>query len=331
MARPGPQSKRPGRALRRLLVTDALSSWVVPTVTLSIVAFVVLLNALDLLSSTVATVTATLSLLVLGAFAIATPLLDDSEAEHAIPSWCVVLGAVAWVGIIYYPFHCRIFPGAPLARIAIAANAVGTLLPLDGHGQRFDLVVDAHLPLASDQRDRTVHYDLDLVDDAGLHGRYESTLGDQWRSRRLGRRGRAPTHIEHLSTAHLVEDPSGGNLHVAHVDVSGEKGATLTGAVYAHRAPATWILAVAVALLALSALAFDLWRDPRATPITAAVTATAALAALLFVDSGAGHPSIRNLIGAGVLAALIGVIATTVAHRLARTVVRAPATRRARS
>ena len=325
-SRPKSPPTRP--SIRRLLVADALTTWVVPTGTLTVLALAVLLNVLDLLATPTASATAVLSLLVLAVFFAAQPLLERDHAARDVPRAVIFVAGLLSIVVLYYPFHCRLFPGSALARIAVEPGASGTVLPLTDHGTRFDLVVDAHLPLASDRRDRLVHYDLDLVDDHGEHAHYAGELGDRWRTRRLGRRGTAPARVEHLSTLHVVNDPTGGNLRIGHVDVSGESGATLAGAVYAHRGPGPGILYAGAALLILAALAVDRWRDPHDTPTIAIVTATCAFAAIVFSASSAGHPGLRDVIGAGVLG-LIGLPVAALANRLARLVLK-PSTPKAR-
>ena len=303
--RPGPRSRL--QSVRRLLLADALSTWAVPALTLTALALAVLLAALGLVPGGVATAITALALLVLGAFIAAAPLLDAATAERRVPGSWLLVGASLWIALLYYPLHCRLFPGSPLAQARLDASATGTVLPLAGHGSRFDLIVDAHLPLASEQRDRTVRYDLDLVDESGEPAHYAGELGDRWRMRRLGRRGTAPSHYEHLSTSHVVDDPTGSNLRLDRVVLTGEPGTTLTAAVYPHRSPAAPILYAGAGLLTLFALGFDLWTRPRGSPVATLLTATAAGALLTFVASGAGHPGVRDLIGAVIVGGVTGV------------------------
>ena len=314
--RPRPRPRRP--SIRRLLLADALSTWVVPALSVTALALAILLNALGLVPGEVAAAIAALALLVLGAFTTAVSLRNSATTERTIPGGWLLAGATLWVVLLYYPLHCRIFPGWPLAQARLDASATGTVLPVAGHGSRFDLVVDAHLPLASEQRDRTVHYDLDLVDERGEPAHYAGELGDHWRMRRLGRRGTAPSHYEHLSTSHLVDDPTGSNLRLDRVVLTGEPGATLTAAVYPHRTPAAPLLYAGAGLLTLLALGLDLWTHPRASPVTTLLTATAAGALVTFVASGAGHPGVRDLLGAVIAGGIIGVPLGALAAWVAR-------------
>jgi hypothetical protein len=230
----------------------------------------------------------------------------------------VVAVAVVGIALVGYPFATRLFPGEPLRQITLDGAARDAVVVPAGAASRVDVVVDGHLPLAADRRDRTLQYNIDLVDDAGAHEHVAGELGDSWRMRRLGRRGSAPSHIEHLSSEHTIDDAGRGVLRVADVTVSGEPKAAVVATVYGHRTPPALVLwAVAVALV-LAALAVDLWWDPRATATATLVTATACTAALVFVTSGAGHPGIRNVIGATLAGAVIGVPAGALAAWIGR-------------
>jgi hypothetical protein len=122
----------------------------------------------------------------------------------------------------------------------------------------------------------------------------------------MGRRGTAPSHIEHLSTSQVVAIGTGA-LHLADVTLVGEPGATAVATAYPHRLPPMAALYVLAALLCIGALALDRWRDPRATATATIVTTAACAAALVFADSGAGHPGVRDVIGAALVGAIAGV------------------------
>ena len=101
--------------------------------------------------------------------------------------------------------------------------------------------------------------------------------------------------------------------------VSGEPATAVVATLYGHRTPPALVLYVAAVALVLGAVALDLWWDPRATATATLVTAAACAAALVFVGSGAGHPGIRDVIGATLAGAVIGVPAGAVAAWMGRT------------
>ena len=92
----------------------------------------------------------------------------------------------------------------------------------------------------------------------------------------------------------------------ADVTLTGEPRATVSAIVYRRRTPPSAVLYVGAALLALGALVFDLWWDPAAGSTTTMVTASACAAVLVFAAGGAGHPGIRDVIGAALVGTLVG-------------------------
>src|SRR5262249_11905497 len=110
------------------------------------------------------------------------------------------------------------------------------------------------------------------------------------------------------------------DLHLERATVSGEPTATLTATFYQHRLPPAVLLYLAAGVLAAAALAFDTWAHPRDTPLAALLTATAAAAALVFTGSTAGHPGIRDVVGAvvvgGIAAVPLAFVAAWIVQRL---------------
>jgi hypothetical protein len=240
-----------------------------------------------------------------------------------------VTAGLLWIAVLAYPFEARLLVGAPLGHVALDAAAKGSTIVPAGAASQTDVVVEVHLPLATDRRDRTVHYDVDLVDDGGAHSRVEGELGDSWRMRRMGRRGTAPSHLEHLAASQVVAIGSGA-LHLADATLVGEPGATAVATAYPHRLPPVGVLYGLAILLCVGALALDRWRDPRATATATMVTTAACAAALVFANSGAGHPGVRDVIGAALVGAVAGVTIGPGAAWLANTLAsRGGAARRA--
>lgn len=297
------------------MVEEALSTWVAPTIGAILLGAAMLLDALGALSEPVAAVLAVVALLILGAYAALGPLMHGTEAPKLQP---LVLSAIAlaWIATFALPFALRLFPGAPVATTVLEPTHTGNTFPL-GNG-RFDLVVDAHLPMSSDRQNRQLYYALTLTDGAGASHRYDGELGDRWQTRRLGRRGTAPVHLEHLSTSHEIDNPAGGSLRLDDVTLSGVPNATLSGSFYRHRIPGEAWLLVGGILLGLCALAFDLWWDPRRTPTAALVTATATGAVLVFCSSAAGHPGLRQVFGSTIVGGIGGVPTAGIIAWLAR-------------
>lgn len=310
-----PKTASKEQQLRGLLVHDALTTWAPPTVAVVLLVAAGLLDALGAISETTAAFTAVLALLILGAFAALAPRLRDDRHPPLGPA--AVLGiAFAWVLLFTIPFALRLFPGPPVATTPIQPEHKTPDITL-GNG-RFELVLDAHLPLSSERQDRQLHYDLTFVDGAGQPLHYDGELGDRWQTRRLGRRGTAPVHLEHLSTAHPIDHPAGGTIRLDGATITGVPNATLNASIYRNRIPdALWLVIAGVAL-GLAALAFDLWWDPQRTPTAALLTATATGAMLVFCSSAAGHPGLRQVIGSTIVGGVGGVPTAGAAAWLAR-------------
>ncbi|HEY2386014.1 MAG TPA: hypothetical protein VGK30_03555 [Candidatus Binatia bacterium] len=305
-SRPRQNAKtRPNQpSIRRLLVGDALRSWVLPTAAIVVLLVAMLLDTLELVPDPAAAAIGALALLVMTAALAVAPLLTEDVDARVRPA-TVALLALAWVVVLAYPFTARLFPGAALGRVVLDPAAAGsTLVPADA-GSRADVVVDLHLPMASDRRDRTVHYDVDMVDGAGDHSRIDGELGDSWRTRSMGRRGSVPSHLEHLSASHVVEAGTGG-LRLGGATLVGEPGATAAATAYPYRLPAMAVLYGLAIVLCAGALALDRWWDPRERPTVTIATTGAAAAALVFAGSGAGHPGMRDLIGVALVGAVVG-------------------------
>jgi hypothetical protein len=303
------------RQLRGLLVQDALTTWGPPTVGALLLAAAGILDALGAISDRVAAFLAVIALLMLGAFAALAPRVRNDRHPPLAPSAMLGIG-LAWIAVFTVPFALRLFPGAPIASTTIEPDHKTPDLAI-GNG-RFEVVLDAHMPLASERQDRHLHYDLTFVDGAGHPLHYDGELGDRWQTRRLGRRGTAPVHLEHLSTAHPLDHPAGGTVRLDAATITGVPNATLNASIYRNRIPDAVWLVIGGAAVALAALAFDLWWDPHRTPTAALLTASATGAMLVFCSSAAGHPGLRQVIGSTIVGGVGGVPTAGAAAWLAR-------------
>ncbi len=309
------KKKPPQRSMHTFMLEEALATWLLPTIGAVLLGTAMLLDALEVLAEPPAALLAVFGLLILGAFAAIGPLLGEISAPKLSP--LVLLGlAIVWVALFATPFALRLYPGPPVAVANLEPQHTGNTFTL-GAG-RYDLVVDAHLPMSPERQNRQLYYAVTLTDGAGASHRYDGELGDRWQTRRLGRRGTAPVHLEHLSASHEIADPAGGSLRLDDVTLSGVPNATLSGSFYRHRVPSeAWLLTTGM-LLGIGTLAFDLWWDPHRTSTTTLVTATATGAVLVFCSSAAGHPGLRQVFGSTILGGIGGVPTAGVVAWLAR-------------
>jgi len=291
------------RNVNTLLVEEAFTTWLPPTVGAVILGAAMLLDALGLIDEPIAALSAVFALLILGVSSALGPLLR--EAHPRLSPLALAGVALAWIIIFALPFSLRLFPEPPVATTALEAKPANPVLPI-GEG-RFDLVLDAHLPPATEHQTRQLHYALTLTDGAGQSQHYDGELGDRWQTRRLGRRGTAPVHLEHLSATHEVDYPAGGTVRLDNVAVSGIPDASVAASFYPRRVPGLlWLLGGGI-VLGLAALAFDSWWDPQRTPTAALLTATATGAVVVFCSSAAGHPGLRQVFGSTIVGGIGGV------------------------
>lgn len=312
--------ERHPQRVNTLLIEEALATWVPPTISVLLLAGAIVLDALGMIADAPAALTTVIALLALGAFMVMSPLLEGHPTKVRPAALAGI--ALVWVALYAWPFALRLYPGNPIAVAPLATSHAGEHIAV-GTG-RFDLVLDAHLPPSSDRQNRQLHYALTLTDGAGAPHHLEGELGDRWQTRRLGRRGTAPVHLEHLSARYEVDNPAGEAFLFDDIAIAGVPDATLGATVYRHRVPPVSWLLVGGALLVVGALAFDYWADPRRTPTAAFLTATATGAVLVFCSSAAGHAGLRQVFGAVIVGAFAGIPATAFVAWLAR---RSPWTR----
>ncbi|MEO6026141.1 MAG: hypothetical protein ABIR79_04680 [Candidatus Binatia bacterium] len=311
----------PPRNVNTLLIEEAFATWLPPAVGAVILGATMLLDALGLIAEPIAALSAVFALLILGISTALGSLLRDAHPRLGPVALAGV--ALAWIIVFALPFSLRLFPGPPVATTSLEAKPANPVLPI-GEG-RFDLVLDAHLPPATEHQTRQLHYALTLTDGAGQSQHYDGELGDQWQTRRLGRRGTAPVHLEHLSATHEVDYPAGGTVRLDDVAVSGIPEASVAASFYHRRVPGLlWLLGGGI-LLGIAALTFDLWWDPQRTPTAALLTATATGAVVVFCSSAAGHPGLRQVFGSTIVGGIAGVPTIGIVAWLVR---RFPALRR---
>jgi hypothetical protein len=289
----------PPRSVNTLLFEEVFATWIPPTFGAVILGTSMLLGALGLMADPIAALSAVFALLLLGISAALGSLLRDAHPRLGPLALAGV--ALAWTIVFALTFSLKLFPGPPVANSSLEDKPANPVLPI-GEGQ-FDLVLDAHLPPATEHQTRQLHYALTLTDGAGQARHYDEELGDQWQTRRLGRRGTAPVHLEHLSAIH--EDyAAGGPVRLDDVGISGIAEASVAS-FYHHRVPGLlWLLGGGITL-GFAALAFDFWWDPQ--PTAALLTATATGAVVVFCSSAADDPGLRQVFGSTIVGGIAGV------------------------
>jgi len=146
----------PEQALRRVLVADALRTWVVPTVALALGFVVFVLFNVELIAPRTAVTTA--GMLALGVVFFYA-LRRFLAARPPIPIAGMLAAAVLlWSAAIMSPFYRDINPGTPIFTTELARGGAPVSVPLRGKPGRYQLVGEGHLLPAQGRENRSAAY-----------------------------------------------------------------------------------------------------------------------------------------------------------------------------
>jgi hypothetical protein len=296
------RSKRTGSAatrakqsppIFRVMVKDALESWVVPSLALAVAVLFWLLSAIDVWSEPVAVVGVAASLLVLALFAALRPYLFAQDARHRRAA----LGfAVTWGVLLFTSFYSYNFPGVPLAGGVLRAGGEAIALPAG----RDAVVADGHFVSQQSQANRLGHYRLEISPSSGASFAIDGNFEDSFARQRLGRRGSTTVEIQHTSQRHVVSVPSDARLRITDMDPSLDP--ELRVAVY--RAANPWIFPILGVVGILIALTLEKWLDGDGSATMAA--AVTFFVVYEYLSWASPHPQLRSLIGAVLIGGFIG-------------------------
>jgi len=316
-AKPSPPSRRAKQAvqIRRLVVLDALRSWVVPSVAAGGIFVVWVLTSAELMPMAAGLTVAGGLILFIALHAALRAFIDERTA--ATRAALVGAFAVAWAGVAFYALYSTVNPPPPLFTSELKAQAPPVTVPLQGVAGSYRIVVEGHFLPSKEQASQSGHYRLRVAD--GTEKMIEGDFTEGWRRQRLGRRGSVPVHTVHALGQHTVDSASGDRLTLELTEVSAGIRDTVTVQVY-RAAFSTTLLAAFGALLVAAALVIDAWRgtepgDALMTMETLAVV----LGIAAFRSFAPPRPSFGDLIVNGLLGAIAGVPAGALLWRLTRT------------
>jgi hypothetical protein len=298
-----PPAKRRVVTETSFLESEALFTWLPPAIAGAIVLIIYFLGNFDVIDTPPA--------LAIDAFLLAGIVLFfpmryarrlDRRGRLMALGFCL-----AWLGIVYFPIYRRVFPGERIATVDAGPKTVPVTLDVAGRGKRLDMVIDGHLEPAASGSSRVAEYFV-TVEAAGLEPQtFSGDFRETWQRQRQGRRGSVEVLNERKATRVLVENPSNQDVQVTAVSVKGQAADYLTLSFYAHILPPWWLsLPVALVLLA-GAVVYDRHTGAGDTASSMVITTAAALTgAFAFPSIGSPHPTFRELIGAVIVAALVG-------------------------
>jgi hypothetical protein len=306
--RPKRPAGAPARAAQsppifRVMVVEALKSWVVPTLALVSAAVFWLLSQFDVASEAVSVVGVAASLLVLTLFSSFRPYLFSANlsGRNAAAAF-----SVAWAVLLVAVFMRHNFPGAPVAGGVLRAGGEPIAVP----SGRQALVVDGRFNAQPGQGNRVGRYRLEVTPNGGATIPVEGNFEDSFAHQRLGRRGTTVVEVQHTSQRHVVVLPTDATLRVAESDPSLDP--QLRISVYPAANP--WVFPILGVAGIIGALALEKWLDGDGS-------ATMAVAVTFFVVDqylrwASPHPQLRSLIGAILVGGFIGAPLAAIVWRL---------------
>ena len=287
----------------RAMVTQALQSWVIPTLALTSGLAFWLLSAADLWPERVAVVGVAGALLVLTLFASFRHYLFAEEVRHRQASLAFVIG---WTLLVFTTFYRFNYPGAPLAEGALSVGGDGVSVPAG----LLALVVDGRFVSQQGQGNRLGRYRLEVASTDGAPSILDGNFEDSFAHQRLGRRGSTVVEIQHTSQRHLVRTAAPAKLRVQDIDPSLEP--QLRVAVFAAANP--WLFPILGIAGMVGALALEKWMDgDGSATMGAAVTF---FVVDQYVRWASPHPQLRSLMGAVLIGGIIGAPLAALAWRI---------------
>ena len=296
--------KRPGAAVAqtrptqsppifRVMMLEALESWVVPTLSLTAAALFWLLSAIDVWSEPLAVVGVAGSLLVLALFA---SFRQYMFAEDTFRRYASLGFGCGWGVLLFVTFYLYNFPGAPIVDGVLRSGGEAISLPAGAHA----LVIDGRFVATQGQGNRLGHYRLEITPSGGTPFSIDGNFEDSFAHQRLGRRGTTVVEIQHTSQRHFINPPSAANVRLAEVDPSLEPEVRIA----AYPAMNRWLFPVLGVAGMIGALAFEKWLDGDGS-VTMAVCVTF-FVVHEYLSWASPHPQLRSLIGAILVGGFIG-------------------------
>jgi hypothetical protein len=287
----------------RVMVTQTLQSWLIPTIALTIGFTFWLLSAADVLPEPVAVAGVAGALLVLTMFASFRHYLFGKEIRHRRASLAFVAG---WTLLVFTTFYRFNYPGAPLAEGALSVGGDGVSLPAG----LLALVVDGRFISQQGQGNRLGHYRLALVPTEGAPSMIDGNFEDSFAHQRLGRRGSTVVEIQHTSQRHLVRTTTPGKVRVHDIDPSLEP--QLRVSVFPAANP--WLFPILGIAGMVGALALEKWMDGDGSATMAAVVTFFVVDQ--YVRWASSHPQLRSLVGAVLIGGILGAPLAALAWRI---------------
>ncbi len=309
--------KKQAAPLTRLVVTDALRTWVIPTVAAAVGVVMYILYNIGLVEQAPAvTVTGTLVLATILFYGLRGFLEDELEGRRA----ALLIGfAVLWAAVAFYPFYRAVNPGPPVFSTELTREAGPVTVPLHGKAGHYSLLVEGHFLPAQGKENRAATYHIAVGHDTETDRVLEGTFRQEWGTQRVGsgrRSSLVPVMHQTTLAVDAIDDPDGRDLTLKLTDLSPGVRDAVTVRLYAEGVPkAVWMVLGALTLGA--AVVVDTWRPKGSSDgLMGTLTVAALIGLVVFRTSTATAPGFPQLIIAALVGALGGAVGGTLLWRL---------------
>lgn len=290
------------QSVRWLLWQEALLNWGIPLLLGGVIAVVAALGALEVVAQTTGLATLGWLLLLLVAF-----LTFRAALIGTVPfnRWALTLGvSLIWLGITCTQLYFVLFVGQEIATGIIGPERAETAFLLGQTGTVYDLVIAGSFVPLSGAVGSEGGYRLSLEREGQVVQTLNGAFSEHWVRRRLGRRGSTTSLELHNHVLHRVQSAGEGMYQLKFIRIDPQLQPTLQMTLYRDIYPQKtfWVID---ALLFLGAYLYEIVQAGREIPLVL-VTATTLATLLIFHNLAIPPPSYRHLIGAVMIAGLVG-------------------------
>ncbi len=305
--------------LTRLVILDALRTWVVPTISFAAIFVIFIVYNIDLVGQSFAvTVTGALALLLVLFFGLR-GFLDDAVSGAAAA--ILTAFAVCWSVAAFYPFYRAVNPGTPVFSTRLTRQGVPVSVPLHGKPGRYSVIVEGHFVPAQGRENRTATYAIALGHNGGTDRVLQGTFNQEWGTQRIGagrRSSLVPVMHQTTETLDVIDDTDGHDLTLQLTDLSSDVTDGVNVRFYMETVPKPVLIALGVFALA-GAIIIDSWR-PRGVSdgLMSTLTVATLLAVVVFRASALAMPGFPQLIIAALVGTLAGAVGGSLVWRLSQ-------------
>jgi hypothetical protein len=240
-------------------------------------------------------------LLLLVFFPLKTALSSGSETRLKM----LVAGfGLALIAVTCVQLYFAIFVGESIVSGVVAIDGEAVKLSLDQVGTAYELVVEGSFATVAGQVGREAGYALALEKDGQRIQEFAGVFSERWGRQRLGRRGSTTTHQVHNHGLYAFTSPGEGVYQLAATRIDPQLSPALSVFLYRDTYPEKtfWLLS---ALLLIGAYVMEVLFVTREIPFVL-VTAAALAFVLTFRNLGVPPHNYQDLVGAVMIAALVG-------------------------